>query len=332
VAKSIKLKLEFILKEKGTKFVSFFILLKISSSAFSHCFLTILDNKRGVSSYLQKCNCNIEMEVHMDIYKYAQYPTTTEFNNIYEGKKELWNKMMLEVNINKEYGLADVGDIEYDHWKAEYNSRVTDLINTYALMSFYYQKGIPDENWKPTHSPNPKIRFPDFKEEHYNYLYWFSFYLENYYTRFFGIIDTLYHLVNVKYWLSVQPKIGFNETVVKKIKAIDNDLGEKLDKKNLKKDETFVQADQYRNDLTHNYRPHQILVLPNKRVVNETDYIYDMKTRERKKAMDHPQSHNIVVYEGLTMEYTTTKDFVTNVEETISFLGEFIVDIKDKLE
>lgn len=268
----------------------------------------------------------------MNIYKYAQYPTISEFNNIYEGKKESWNKMILNVNTNKEYGLLEIDNMEYDHWKAEYNSRVTDLINTYALMSFYYQKGIPDENWTSYPSPNRKIQFPDFKEEHYNYLYWFSFYLESYYTRFFGIIDTLYHLVNVKYELSISPKSGFNGEVVKEIKKTDKDLGQKLRKKTLLKDRVFEQADKYRNNLTHNYRPHQILVLPNKRGVNEIDYIYDMKTGERKKAMDHPQSHNIVVYEGLTMEYTTTKDFVTNVEETISFLGEFIVDIKDKLE
>jgi hypothetical protein len=272
------------------------------------------------------------MEVHMNIYKYAQYPTTAEFNNIYEGKKESWNKVTLNVNTNKEYSILEIDNMEHDHWKAEYNSRVTDLINTYVLMSFYYQKGIPDENWTSYASPNRKIEFPDFKEEHYSYLYWFSFYLESYYTRFFGIIDTLYHLVNIKYELSIRPKSRFNEKVVNRIKAIDNNLSEKLNKNNLKKDETFAQADKYRNNLTHNYRPHQILVLQNKRGVNETDYIYDMKTGERKKAMDHPQSHNIVVYEGLTMEYTTTKDFITNVEKTISFLGEFIVDIKDKLE
>jgi len=265
----------------------------------------------------------------MDIYKYATYPTTEEVDGIYCQKKEAFKNMELQIGGKKTYGILQGKEMEYDFWLIEYNNRILDLINAYVLTSFYYNKGIPDERWTSSPRPGFNVNFPDFKEEHHSYAYWFDFYLESYYTKFFGIIDTLYHLVNLKYELFIEPKPRFNAIVLKKLSEIEEELASKLLKENLKKDSAFETADQYRNDLTHNYRPHQISSPMKRRKASNEDYIYDMKTGARTLASE---VRGVEIYDFSSSSYTTTKEFMKNINDSIDFLGKLILEIKDKLE
>jgi len=265
----------------------------------------------------------------MDIYKYATYPTTEEVDSIYCQKELAFNNMELQIGGKKTYSILQGKEMEYDSWLIEYNNRVLDLINAYVLTSFYYNKGIPDERWTSSPRPGFNTNFPDFKEEHHSYAYWFDFYLESYYTKFFGIIDTLYHLVNIKYALFIEPDRGFNGDVLRELKKIDGELAGRLSKRNLKQSSAFKVADKYRNDLTHNYRPHQISSPMKRRKAGNDDYIYDMKTGERTLASEFA---GVETYDFSSSSYTTTKEFMKNINDSIDFLGDLILEIKDKLE
>lgn len=75
------------------------------------------------------------------------------------------------------------------------------MICSYVMMMFNYNNGIPDEEWyvSPGKNGNSIDYFPHFKEENYTYLYWFGFYMDSYYSKFFSLLDTIYHLINIRY-------------------------------------------------------------------------------------------------------------------------------------
>ena len=174
----------------------------------------------------------------------------------------------------------------------------------------YYNKGIPDKEWymSPGKAEKSVEYFPYFEEKHYAYLYWFGFYMDSFYTRFFGLIDTIYHILNVKYNLEVPEKLGFNKEVSKRLRYYENDLVKYLDK--VRNEDIYKKVLEFRNNITHNYRPNQITSGVNK----------------------EKRADGSIVIDYDIGNYTTTEEFVNNIEKAIELLAKIVNDIRGKIE
>lgn len=93
---------------------------------------------------------------------------------------------------------------------------------------------------------------------------------------------------------------------MKELQAKDNILFKAL--KKCWQDEAYKKAERFRNDLTHNYRPNFI----------------DSGISE-----SH-EGDEIIISVGLG-EYTTTTEFITNIEETVDLMAEIIDNIRSKI-
>ncbi|WP_235822191.1 Cthe_2314 family HEPN domain-containing protein [Gottfriedia luciferensis] len=177
-------------------------------------------------------------------------------------------------------------------------------------MKSYYDSGIPDEEWyiSPGEKGQSVQYFPHFEEEHFGNLYWFSFYMESFYTRFEGLIDTVYHVINIKYKFDFEPALGFRKKVLKGLKVVDKDLFDYLDA--LPDNIVFQKVKDFRNNIVHNYRPNQI----------DSGYTKVKKT---------DGSQNIRMSIG---NYTTSSEFLINIYDSLDLLGEITDTIRGKVE
>ncbi|CAI8920756.1 Cthe_2314 family HEPN domain-containing protein [Priestia megaterium] len=267
------------------------------------------------------------------IFDHAEYPTTQEIDVLHEGKEEFFEKMKLDVGDKKTYNPLDIKSVDYSYWLMEYNNRVFDLTNTYAMLMFYYNKGIPDEEWCTSSKEGTgTVYFPHFEEEHTAYHYWFGFYSESYYTRFFGLIDMFYHLANIKYDLNAKKNMKFRDNVLNGLRnegkestrELRLDLNRKL--KNFMNDSVFKATNKFRKDITHNFRPNQVSS-PVKEVkrFEEEVYIYDEQgNRTRINDVSKVKKYEITIG-----SYTPTKHFVSNIEDSIKFLSNFVEGAKE---
>lgn len=249
----------------------------------------------------------------VSIFDYAKYPTSEEYDQIYDKKKNKLNKIQLK-SEEKTYNLFDglfnaFQEIELDYWVKEFNNRTFDLVNCYVMLMYYYGKGIPDKEWyiSPGKNGESVQYFPYFEEKHYVYLYWFGFYMDSYYTKFFSLIDTIYHLINIKYGFGIENSLGFNRKISNELKIKDNELYEFLD--SIRINETYLKVSEFRNNITHNYRPNQI------------DSGINRKSESGKFVISMSVGN-----------YTPTNEFVINIEQSIDLLSYIIDNIKNKFE
>lgn len=140
------------------------------------------------------------------MFDYINDLTTDKFDEFYNNKKKFLDKIHFKENEDDNFLKQLINnELELKYWIREFNNRSFDLSNTYLMLINYYNKGIPDKEWYMSPGKNgcSVQYFPHFEEQHYAYLYWFGFYMDSFYTRFFGLIDTIYHILNIKYNLEV---------------------------------------------------------------------------------------------------------------------------------
>jgi hypothetical protein len=245
------------------------------------------------------------------IFDYADYPTHESWNEQYLRKNKTLDKISLkEENENQSYSVLSSEGLmnwELSFWINDFNNKAFDLINTYIILIHYYNKGIPDTEWFAKSERGGVRFFPHFEEKHHHIIYWFSFYLESYYTRFSSLIDTIYHIINVRYYLRIEPTQGFKSKVSKALKNADVELYIYLN--DIRKNDTYKAVEELRNNITHNFRPHQV----------------DSGIKRTKKE----GSFSIV---GGVGNYTTTTEFVNNIELSLDLIAEIIDTIRTKLE
>lgn len=246
----------------------------------------------------------------VNIFGCADYPSEENWIRIYNRKKESLDKIYLQgkegtesFNILSSKGIQEM---ELSFWLDEFNQKAFDLANSYVMLVHYYEKGIPDDEWFIKNKKGGYSFFPHFEEKHHAYFYWFTFYMDGYFTRFFSLIDTVYHLINIKYGFYIEPKLGFGRKVTGKLKISDNSLCTFLEK--IRSDESYKKVEMFRNDLTHNYRPTQI----------------DSGIKRVRKG-------DRVHISGGLGKYTTSREFITSIEDSIDLMGRMIDGIRESL-
>lgn len=243
----------------------------------------------------------------MSIFDYAQYPKPEDWDRIYESKRKSLDKIQL-IDTNTTFSLFNFQEIELSYWIKEFNNRTFDLVNSYVMMMNYYNMGIPDEEWyvSPGKSGNGIQYFPNFEDKHYIYLYWFGFYMDGYYSKYFSLIDILYHLINISYSFNVENSLGFRKKVSEKLEKKDKELFDYLE--SIRSNDVYKRVSEFRNNMTHNYRPNQI-----DSGINQCEK--DGKT-------------TISITVG---NYTPTTKFVNNINESIDLMAIIVETVKNKI-
>jgi hypothetical protein len=247
----------------------------------------------------------------MNIHDYAKYPTPEEWDGIYQKKKSSLDKLNL-ANEKRKFNILDFDEgyygIQLSYGLSEFNNRSFDLVNNYIILMSYYNEGIPDDQWyiSPGKNGHSVQYFPDFEAKHYILHYWFGFYMESYYTRFSGMIDTVYHLINLKYRFEIDPTVGFIKKVLKKLESEDKILYDYL--KTIPNNTVYEKVNEFRNNIVHNFRPNQV----------DSGF-------ERKKQPDGSEIISMSIG-----NYTPSSVFVKNIEDSIDLLADIIDHIKGK--
>lgn len=247
----------------------------------------------------------------MTIFDYADYPTEERWNELYDKKKDAFEKIALRGPESKQsFSLFDgkgITNMEVLHWNNEFNSKAFDLANNYALVMHHYSKGIPDDEWCVPGERGGYRYHPHFEQKHHDIFYWFTFYTESYYTRFSSLIDTICHIINVKYGFHFEPTKGFNKKVVESLKTADKDLFDYL--QGLLKNKVYKSIETFRNNITHNFKPSNV-----------------------SSGIKRYEKDGQKIISGGAGEYTTSREFVTNIEQSIDLMAEIVDTIREKLQ
>jgi len=140
-------------------------------------------------------------------------------------------------------------------WCFMLNSRVYFLNDSYKMMSYYFKKGIPDDEWflSPGRNGESIEYLPHFKDERQHLIrLHFYYFAEIFYYYAFTIFDTIGHIIKEMFRLEIRRNVNFVEAV-KRLKPIDSILYDSL--KSILESSVYRKAKQIRNNGTHNFAP-----------------------------------------------------------------------------
>ena len=145
--------------------------------------------------------------------------------------------------------------LEVDDWILHLNNRMIQVRDSYHLMMFYFDRGIPDK--RPLLSPGENgesiTYFPDFSDDDHINKASFNFYADTFFSKLASSWDTTGHLLHVAHQLQPdQNRISFASVVTKLNRSI-NSPGKKL--YGLLKSQEYENFNRVRNDVTHNFLP-----------------------------------------------------------------------------
>lgn len=239
----------------------------------------------------------------IDIFQGLRYPTEVEYNRSGANLDSNWNSMMLESPVRS--GNLFIDElfliIDLDEAYIAFNRRIFETKLTYKMAVFFYNNGIPDDPWYISPGKDQGVDyFPNFKEdEHYVNHYWFNYYTESFYSRFQGVIDYLFHIINKKYCLNIEDKVGFNKFVLNKLKVKEPRLRLLLNKHYY--NNHYKELLTYRNNIIHNSKPGEI-------------------------SGSVTKQGGLVAY-GIG-EYTSTTVLKNNMDKNIQLLSEHLKNVK----
>jgi len=248
----------------------------------------------------------------MDI---LDYQLTLDHGDILRLEGELkiyFNKIQLKVDGKDEASniFTEHEDMELNYLIRDFNNKKFSLKINYALAKKYLEKGIPDTPYyqSPGKNGSGVSYFPLFQEENYVNHYWYGFYIEAFYFRFEGLVDSIYHIVNSKFNLGISTGVGFQNKILKKLKIENPPLALTLE--NIKKDDVYMKAKHIRNDITHNFSPNQLSS--------------GIKIHKNKEGIIEGISSSIP-------EYMSVLEIQTNIDKIIKLLAKLTDNIQQKL-
>ena len=143
--------------------------------------------------------------------------------------------------------------LEVDDWILHLNNRMIQVRDSYHLMMFYFDRGIPDT--RPWISPGKNGEsisyFPDFLDDDHINKASFNFYADTFFSKLASSWDTTGHLLNVAHQLHLKPKrIDFALAATALNKTTSGPGKELYGLLNSSEYENFNRV---RNDVTHNF-------------------------------------------------------------------------------
>jgi len=187
--------------------------------------------------------------------------------------KEQWNSLAatfpvqrLQVRLGDfqiDYDPATAGprelfvNIETTNWEMHLQSRISDVWKSYVMLLFYYEMGIPDEEWSIAGEDGGIKYFPHFEKRHYDIKHQFDFYTDVFYYKIFSAWDTVGQLLFLIYDLkrASNEKAGF-ASAVRELKDDHAALRESL--ASITNHPEFAKSRKFRNDITHNFLPNSL--------------------------------------------------------------------------
>lgn len=187
------------------------------------------------------------------------FPTSNDFLEISKGIDfgTTNSKIMALEQIENENDViwSMMYGIQSRNFVIELQNRWADAARSYILLRFYYDVGIPDDEWflSPGKNGESIEYFPHFNEQDHITKEWFDYYADMFYYKIFSALDILGHWLNSRYRLGFkQRNVNFHK-VVKRLEAVSPPLAKKL--RNLKAAQVFADGAQMRNDIVHNFHP-----------------------------------------------------------------------------
>lgn len=193
--------------------------------------------------------------------KFFNFPSADDWNQIYDDSE--LEKIHKHLDISQRTQDCDeksfVDHVEINVLCHELIRRFYHMERSYIFSRFYYENGIPDDEWHLSPGTNGESveYYPHFtKDDHLNKS-WFDFYVDVFYFKIFSMYDVLAHIVNVAFILGFQKRnTSMNQNLISKLKGIDAPLSSSLSA--LLDSPEFIRAKEIRNDISHNYLPHSV--------------------------------------------------------------------------
>lgn len=155
-------------------------------------------------------------------------------------------------------------NIELEHWENLLRTRVASLLFEYGYAMYYFERGIPDEEWftPPVLKGEDGQKFPLFKNEHYTNYYNFCYFVDNFFLKASTVYETIGHLLYKQFDLPLdeddwRDQVSFN-SAIEKLRRVSPQLY--TDLKEVKKSSDFSEGIRMRNDIAHNQPPHGIFI------------------------------------------------------------------------
>lgn len=145
---------------------------------------------------------------------------------------------------------------EINDWIVHLSNRMIQARDSYHLMMFYFDRGIPDTRpWiSPGENGESIAYFPDFSDDDHINKASFNFYADTYFSKLASSWDTIGHLLNVAHSLGLQPKNIYFKTAVEALKnKSTSGLGKELH--DVLQSIEYKNFNTVRNDVTHNFLP-----------------------------------------------------------------------------
>lgn len=138
-------------------------------------------------------------------------------------------------------------------WEMHLVNKLSDTRHSYGMARFYFELGIPDEEWmiSPGKSGASIEYFPHFEKRHHLIKHQFDYYSDVFYYKAFSVWDTIGQLLNEMYQLRMTiDKVDFNKCI-QKLKTVDKRLYDDLQE--IWNAPNFEQAREIRNSIVHRH-------------------------------------------------------------------------------
>jgi Cthe_2314-like HEPN len=189
----------------------------------------------------------------------ADFPSQNDWRKL----ASTWPFEKLQVSMDdfetKGRGLEDfTKNNQLRTWAIHLHNRIYDVFRSYVMLRFYFEKGIPDEEWyiSPGRKGESIRYFPHFEPVHFRIKEQFDYYADAFYYKLFTAFDTLGHLLNTRFDLGLSQKSTTFSEAIKRLRGRNRALFTTLC--TIKHDVDFKKARQLRHEVTHNYLPHSI--------------------------------------------------------------------------
>lgn len=146
---------------------------------------------------------------------------------------------------------------EAEAWARHLINRLGDVYISYIMLSFYFNKGIPDDNWwGPGEGGRGVAYFPNFKESDHFIHKQFCYYADTFFYKIFTSWDTIGQFLNNRCDLKFDKKDVSFKRIVNALNQSEPELHEQLI--SLVHDSDFKEVANLRNEVAHRFSPHSV--------------------------------------------------------------------------